>query len=156
MPAIAFATTSPEAELARNPETTADVLKAIYEPKQAYKNKHTQVMAALAQNPKTPVDILSDLIFDYTPAFCLNPIAPLVLLEKPHFLTRMNDAWQHKFLQCAEAPAPLVRSLLHAKTATVVSEARHHISLDREFEPRRMANRTASRVPKHSPKTVAR
>ena len=123
-------------ELARNPETTADVLKTIYEYKRRESDRqNAPVMAALAQNPNTPVEILSGLLFHHTPAFCLNPLAPLVLLEKPTFVTAHNDTWQLKFLACADAPAPLVRTLLKVKDVSVASEAKYHIALGPDFEP---------------------
>lgn len=117
--------TKPES-IAKNPNTPADTLRALYT-----KSFGRTVLAAIARNPNTPLDLLTKLITEgHAPDFCKNPIAPFVLLEKPDFLNAFDVKTQMSLLACPAAPAALVQVLATSgSSGMVMSEAEFHIAL---------------------------
>ncbi len=76
------------------------------------------VADALAAHPNTPPVWFGKLI-ERSPfasrAFCNNPIAPFLLLEKPYFVSELNENAQYALLREADLPLPILQIL--AKTS---------------------------------------
>lgn len=129
-------------ELAANPETPAYKLEAIGKKALRRFNSRSDittdacliVLEAVAANPNTPPFLLPELI-EQSPfscrAFCRNPITPLLLLEKPDFVTVLTEQAQHALLREADAPLLFIQMLANGNAAqneAVRQAARLHVA----------------------------
>jgi hypothetical protein len=80
--------------LARDPSCSAGELL------QLSRSQDSAVLRALAQNPSTPLSVLLRLGGGFPDEFLQNPVLPLLLLEDPLFLQRVElENWSaHRFL----------------------------------------------------------
>ena len=93
------------------------------------------ILEAIMGNPNVPLDLVRQLVsgqygtlsvMDW--AFFNNPIAPLIIWEKPDFITRLDPRVQTRLLAQEKMPAALVQTLLLSPEVSVVEAARLHIA----------------------------
>ena len=96
------------------------------------------LLRVIAAHPNAPPDTLL-LVLELSPgaarAFCQNPVAPLLLLEKPDFLHGLSEAAQNALLREATCPLLFVQMLAGgsaAKSRNVRNAACLHIAVGGE------------------------
>ena len=136
MPATASQTKNKSPlKVAQDPHTPSETLITLFENADAHSTrtrnykKNDAVLAALTQNPNIPPDYLAVLLDEYPQAFCLNPVAPLLLLENPAFFADISSNSKFGLLKCADLPEALAHALTRDADTLVASEARYHIAL---------------------------
>ena len=123
---------------AQNPDTTGPRLREIAEPvikRKSYVGDNSVeqwVLEAVASHPNVPLGVAYQLLATRTDAlvraFFANPIAPLVLLEKPDFITSFSPLMQPRLLAQEQMPAVFVQQLTRSPNEAVGEAARLHIA----------------------------
>lgn len=131
-------------EAAEDPNATGTVLATIWEQvRSAWSVNRTQThswiiltMEAVASHPNAPPDVLWDLFPVCARAFCANPIAPFLLLERPDFVSHLSDEMCSAILCRENAPASLVAVMASDNQSDrwLAREARLHIAFAGEVE----------------------
>jgi hypothetical protein len=89
-----------------------------------------RIVESLASNPATPPEMLLDLMEDAAPAFCRNPVAPLLTLEMPDFMEQASELGIARMLRSERAPAALVHYVAddYKVHSYLRDAARHHVA----------------------------
>ena len=87
------------------------------------------VCEAIAAHPNAPPELLVDLPPVCARAFCLNPIAPLILLEMPTFAQRLLFDFCTALLREDAAPPALITTFAQSRNQELPThEAKYHIA----------------------------
>ena len=130
-------------EIVSNPEATGAELQTIAYLIKQNRNSVSRisggsVLRVIAAHPNAPPDTLV-LVLELSPsaarAFCTNPVASLLLLEKSDFLHFLSEAAQNALLREETCPLLFVQMLAGssaAKSRAVRNAARLHIAVAEE------------------------
>jgi hypothetical protein len=97
-----------------------------------------RLLAALAGNPNTPPELLLRVGAHCPEAFARNPVLPLLPLEMPDLLTRLDAVgWSVvlHLLRIAETPTGIVNLLLTHREPETAEMARQHVRVAGELDP---------------------
>lgn len=114
---------------AANPTLSPDELKELAARLDDLGFGDSPAAARLIANPNTPPEVFAGRIRRHPEAFLANPVVPLLLLEDPTFLSRLNEEDVLSLLRLTDTPRAMVGLAAEYPNSEDVSEAaRWHIS----------------------------
>lgn len=115
--------------LARSESTSPEILREIAAAIRHHPGPSTRgTGTALARNPNTPLETLLRLAEDYPATLCRNPVAPLLLLECPDWITRLSHRARRRLLCLPNLPPSWERFLAPDDDAEARDAAAQHVA----------------------------
>jgi hypothetical protein len=132
-----------------NPKTSSSRLAAIEDGIRQFRVEHyrhparyREIQRNIVAHPNVPLDMLfpnsqaidDRLLAEYPDAFLSNPIVPLLALERPDYLQRLNKSTILRLLARANAPESFVALASSYADERIRDAAIHHVRKAGEFD----------------------
>jgi hypothetical protein len=97
-------------------------------------DKTTEILRRLASNPNLPPELAAQCLVSFSKEFSTNPAIPLLFIEDPRFLERVDEPRLLQLLS-TENVAPLILQMLQSHSKPRIKEAaKSHVNFAGEVE----------------------